>query len=114
MDYAACCFRLGNLDKGIHTLEQQFRKTETGLIYQTLGYLYVEKYDRPTSRISRERKAENRKSRRMHGRRRRLPGKKARKSPRRAEPKLKRRFPEEAWDAGRGKGGGVHPQVRGV
>ena len=43
--YATCCFRLGNVDKGISTLEQQFRKTETGLLYQTLGYLYVEKYD---------------------------------------------------------------------
>jgi len=45
VDYAACCFRLGDIDKGISTLEQQFRKTETGLLYQTLGYLYVEKYD---------------------------------------------------------------------
>ena len=45
VDYAVCCFRLGNIDKGISTLEQQFRKTETGLLYQTLGYLYVEKYD---------------------------------------------------------------------
>ncbi len=45
VDYAVCCARLGDLDKGISTLEQQFRKTETGLIYQTLGYLYVEKYD---------------------------------------------------------------------
>ena len=45
VDYAACCFRLGNLDKGIDVLEQQFRKTQTGLLYQTLGYLYVEKYD---------------------------------------------------------------------
>ena len=44
--YATCCFRLGNVDKGISTLEQQFRKTETGLLYQTLGYLYVVKYDR--------------------------------------------------------------------
>ena len=44
--YATCCFRLGNTDKGISTLEQQFRKTETGLLYQTLGYLYVDKYDR--------------------------------------------------------------------
>ena len=45
VDYAVCCFRLGDIDKGINTLEQQFRKTETGLLYQTLGYLYVEKYD---------------------------------------------------------------------
>ena len=45
VDYAACCFRLGDEDKGNNTLEQQFRKGETGLLYQTLGYLYVEKYD---------------------------------------------------------------------
>ena len=45
VDYAVCCFRLGNTDKGIQTLEQQFRKTQNGLLYQTLGYLYVEKYD---------------------------------------------------------------------
>ena len=44
--YATCCFRLGDTDKGINVLEQQFRKNETGLLYQTLGYLYVEKYDR--------------------------------------------------------------------
>ena len=44
--YATCCFRLGNVDKGVDVLEQQFRKTETGLLYQTLGYLYVDKYDR--------------------------------------------------------------------
>ena len=43
--YSVCCFRLGNVEKGVSTLEQQFRKTETGLIYQTLGYLYVEQYD---------------------------------------------------------------------
>ena len=43
--YATCCFRLGNVDKGIDVLEQQFRKSETGLLYQTLGYLYVDKYD---------------------------------------------------------------------
>jgi tetratricopeptide (TPR) repeat protein len=43
--YATCCFRLGAIDKGINTLEQQFHKGETGLVYQTLGYLYVEKYD---------------------------------------------------------------------
>ena len=45
VDYATCCFRLGDLDKGINTLEQQFRKTETGLLYQTLGYLYIEAGD---------------------------------------------------------------------
>ena len=43
--YATCCLRLGDVDKGVRTLEQQFRKTETGLLYETLGYLYVVKYD---------------------------------------------------------------------
>ena len=43
--YATCCLRLGNVEKGISTLEAQFRKAETGLIYQTLGYMYAEKYD---------------------------------------------------------------------
>ena len=37
--YATCCLRLGNVEKGISTLEAQFRKAETGLIYQTLGYM---------------------------------------------------------------------------
>ena len=45
VDYAACCYRLGDLEKGIATLEQQFRKGETGLLYQTLGCLYVEQFD---------------------------------------------------------------------
>jgi tetratricopeptide (TPR) repeat protein len=43
--YATCCMRLGNVDKGISALEQQAQKGETGLLYQTLGYLYIEKYD---------------------------------------------------------------------
>ena len=46
VDYAACCFRLGEMDKGITKLEELYRKGPNGLIYQTLGYLYVEKYDR--------------------------------------------------------------------
>ena len=43
--YLVCCFRLGDVDKGVRTLEQQFQKTEVSLIYQTLGYLYVEQFD---------------------------------------------------------------------
>jgi len=46
VDYAACCFRLGDVAKGISKLEELDRKGHTGLIYQTLGYLYVEMYDR--------------------------------------------------------------------
>ena len=45
VNYAAAVFRMGELDKAIRHLEGQHRKTPTGLIYQTLGYLYVEKYD---------------------------------------------------------------------
>ena len=78
--YATCCFRLGNVDKGIDVLEQQFRKTETGLLYQTLGYLYVAKYDlnnRPdftaqaTCRKHRRRKPARKKRRRLSSPRRR-------------------------------------------
>ena len=45
VDYAACCFRLGDLDKGVRKLEELYRKGPNGLIYQTLGYLYVEQFD---------------------------------------------------------------------
>lgn len=45
MNYAACMYRLGDIDKGIHLLERQHLHQPAGLIYQTLGYLYVEKYD---------------------------------------------------------------------
>ncbi len=45
VDYSACCFRLGDLDKAIRKLEEMHRKGAKSLIYQTLGYLYVEKYD---------------------------------------------------------------------
>ena len=43
--YAVCCMRLGTVDKGINALEQQARKMDTSLLFQTLGYLYVDKYD---------------------------------------------------------------------
>lgn len=45
VDYAACCYRLGDLDKGVRKLEEIFRKNPNGLLYQTLGYLYVEQFD---------------------------------------------------------------------
>ena len=45
VDYAACCYRLGELDKAVAKLEEMHRKGAKSLIYQTLGYLYVEKYD---------------------------------------------------------------------
>ena len=45
VDYAACCFRLGELDKAVRKLEELYRKGASGLVYQTLGYLYVEQFD---------------------------------------------------------------------
>ena len=45
VDYAACCFRLGDLDKAVRKMEELYRKGPSGLIYQTLGYLYVEQFD---------------------------------------------------------------------
>ena len=44
VDYAACCYRLGDVDKAVAKLEELHRKGPRSLIYQTLGYLYVEKY----------------------------------------------------------------------
>lgn len=43
-NYAVCCFKLGETDKGISILERQHHKQTVGLIYETLGCLYVEKY----------------------------------------------------------------------
>jgi len=45
VDYAACCAKTGQLDKGVRLLERQHAKAPTGLTYQTLGYLYVEQLD---------------------------------------------------------------------
>ena len=42
VDYACCCARTGELDKGVALLERQHARTPIGLTYQTLGYLYVE------------------------------------------------------------------------
>ena len=42
MDYAACCAKTGQLDKGVKLLERQHERTPIGISYQTLGYLYVE------------------------------------------------------------------------
>ena len=43
VDYAAAVFRLGDLDKGVNLLKRQHQHAPSGLIYQTLGYLLVEK-----------------------------------------------------------------------
>ena len=42
VDYAACCAKTGQLEKGIRLLEKQHERTPIGISYQTLGYLYVE------------------------------------------------------------------------
>ncbi len=44
INYAAAVYRMGELEKGIRLLERQHEHGPAGLIYQTLGYLYVEKY----------------------------------------------------------------------
>lgn len=44
-NYAACMFRLGSIDKGISLLEKRALRSPTGMVYQTLGYLYCEKFD---------------------------------------------------------------------
>ena len=95
VDYAACCFRLGNLDKGIHTLEQQFHKAETGLIYQTLGYLYVEKYDRANRPDFSQKAEEETATNPEDGGAETASAEEAAAEP--AEPAL---TPEEAWNAG--------------
>lgn len=43
VDYAVCCYKLGNIDKGLDLLERQHLRTPSGLVYETLGYLYIEK-----------------------------------------------------------------------
>ncbi len=42
VNYAVCVLKLGETQKGIELLERQHQKEPSGLIYQTLGYLYVE------------------------------------------------------------------------
>ncbi|MCR4876989.1 MAG: hypothetical protein K5922_07445 [Clostridiales bacterium] len=60
VDYAACCFRLGDLDKAVRKMEELYRKGANGLIYQTLGYLYVEQFDagRKAAFLARETEAQ--------------------------------------------------------
>ena len=46
VNYAVCTFCMGEIDKGIRLLEKQHMHQPSGLTYQTLGCLYVEKYAR--------------------------------------------------------------------
>ena len=41
VNYASCVYKMGELQKGIELLERQHAKQPSGLIYETLGYLYV-------------------------------------------------------------------------
>lgn len=45
VNYAVCVYKLGDLQRGIELLERQHAKDPSGLVYQTLGYLYVEAGD---------------------------------------------------------------------
>ena len=60
VDYAACLMKKGELDKAIHLLEKQHNRAPIGLTYQTLGYMYVEKYSgaKPVAEAAPEKTAE--------------------------------------------------------
>ena len=45
VNYASCAYKLGNIAKGIELLERMHQKSPSGMVYQTLGYLYVEAGD---------------------------------------------------------------------
>ncbi|MBE5803237.1 MAG: tetratricopeptide repeat protein [Clostridiales bacterium] len=44
MDYAVCCYKMDDLERGVHLLESQHKRQPTGMVFETLGYLYVEKF----------------------------------------------------------------------
>lgn len=45
MNYAVACYKLGDLQKAIDLMEKQHQRNPSGLVYNTLGYLYVENGD---------------------------------------------------------------------
>ena len=45
VNYAACVYKMGELEKGISVLEREHTKEASGMVYETLGYLYVEAGD---------------------------------------------------------------------
>lgn len=49
MNFAIADWRLGNKEKAISLLEAAHRERPCGMIYQTLGYLYVERGDAETA-----------------------------------------------------------------
>lgn len=57
MNYAVCCFKMGDLNRGVDLLEKQHIHKASGNVYQTLGYLYVEKFqpeNKPVAQIAPE------------------------------------------------------------
>lgn len=44
MNYAVCCYKMGDISRGVELLERQHLHQPTGMVYESLGYLYVEKY----------------------------------------------------------------------
>lgn len=42
VNYASCVYKMGEIEKGIDLLERQHQKQPSGIVYETLGYLYVE------------------------------------------------------------------------
>ena len=45
INYACAQYKLGNLPEAIHLLEASHKHSPTGILYETLGYLYVEAGD---------------------------------------------------------------------
>lgn len=45
MNYAVACYKLGDMARAIELMEKQHQRNPSGLIYNTLGYLYVENGD---------------------------------------------------------------------
>ena len=46
VNYAVCVYKMGEIQKGIEILERQHAKEPSGLVFETLGYLYVEQGDK--------------------------------------------------------------------
>lgn len=42
VNYATCVYKMGEIQKGIELLERQHQKQPSGMVYETLGYLYIE------------------------------------------------------------------------
>lgn len=45
VNYAVCVYKLGEIQKGVELLERQHAKEPSGLVFETLGYLYIEQGD---------------------------------------------------------------------